>query len=87
MQINVPAPFSANDLAAFLQSRMTTGEGLTKEELVQTTGRSEGWVSRQLRLLGAAGKLSVTWKECRRIDGIPCMKPAYSLLPPEERGN
>ncbi len=79
MQIHVPANFSADDLAAFLRSRGAEGDGLTKEELVTATGRSEGWVSRQIRMLDRAGMLDVAWKQCKRVDGISCLKPAYSL--------
>lgn len=79
MQIHVPAGFSADDLAAFLRERCAEGDGLTKEDLVRATGRSDSWVNRQLRLLDRQGVLAVAWKPCTRVDGVPCLKPAYSL--------
>lgn len=80
MIIDVPAGFSSTDLLALLQSEGAEGEGLSTQEIAEATGRSTGWVRNRLLELSKAGKLRVTRKRSQRVDGTPCLVPAYSLV-------
>lgn len=77
--VDVKADFSANELIAFMQAQGAEGDGLSSEELVAATGRSAGWVRDRLKELATAGHIVVRRKRAMRIDGTPCLVPAYSL--------
>jgi DNA-binding Lrp family transcriptional regulator len=68
-----------DELVALLQAQGEEGEGLSSRELAEATGRSLSWVIQRLREVKQQGRLRVARKRNIRIDGAPCLVPAYSL--------
>ncbi len=81
MQVDVPAPFSMDELVAALQQMEgPEGRGLSTEEISQRVGRSTEWVRKRLRALQANGRLApVQWRQSYGLDGRVIKVPVYSL--------
>ena len=55
-------------------------EGITADELIEKSGRSEEWVHRRIRQAVAAGTMEYAGRKAfKRVDGLKCMKPVYRL--------
>jgi hypothetical protein len=56
-------------------------DGLTVEEICLHTGKGSDWVRSKLKLLLAAGRLTVGKKRAMSLDGRDMMVSAYKITP------
>lgn len=55
-------------------------DGLTIEELMLKTGKSDDWLKTKLKLIQAAGRLVIGRKKQRNLQGRMIMVPSYKIV-------
>lgn len=72
-------PKQQQNLIALLSSRVVKSEGLSMNEIAAQTGMGETWISKQLQMIQAQGKLVVSFTSRPGIDGRKKSIPVYSI--------
>ena len=83
--------FTTDELIVeLLNARQAPGDdptALTVRELIQVTGKSAMYITRQLRVLIDAGQAEVVRKPWTRIDGTLTSIPAYRMVEAKPNGD
>lgn len=74
------APFTVEELLEQIRREAREEhEGLTSREIAERLGLSQQAVTDRLRELQASGRLGVSWRRARRIDGRTYFAPVYYI--------